>query len=55
MFGWMEGFAKIERCWNWRFQNVMCVLVLPLRYLSVEVLRMSLESHIDAGFVIDQD
>ena len=40
MFGKRMDFAKIARCWDWRFVNVECVLVLALCHLSAVVLKL---------------
>jgi hypothetical protein len=45
MFGQMMDFAKIARCWDWRFVNVECVLVRALCHLFAVVLKLEVESH----------
>ena len=56
MFGQMMEFGKIARCWDWRFVNVECVLVLALCHLFAVVLKLEVESHnVVAGFVFAQE
>jgi hypothetical protein len=54
MFDWMMGFAMIERCWDWRSENVECELVPALCCLFAVVLKPE-EIRIVAGFEVGQE